>query len=78
MKVGVLPEGGEVTVFGMSVDYCQDGDTNSSAGDQILTIEAVGGSGDEPYFVISTERWAVDKLEDLIALLTDFQKRMNL
>lgn len=76
MKVGVLPEGQEITAFTMSATYCQEGDTNHSGEMQELRIEIEGGI-DDPYFVISTERWAVDDLDDIIVLLQDFKKRIS-
>ena len=44
---------------------------------QELVIE-IGDAGAGAYYVIKTERWAFDEIDDLIILLNDFKKRANL
>ena len=66
----------KVGVTEVTVSYCQDGDSNSGAFQllEVKTEDAGGGS----FFVIKTERWAFDKIDDLINILNDFKKRINI
>ena len=56
--------------------YCQDPDGNDPNIDEIqelnINVEDCGG-GD--YFVIKTDRWAFDTIEDLIDLLQKFKTK---
>lgn len=54
-------------VEGWTKAYSQDGDT-CSAEVQDIEIEQVDGGGG-PYWVIKTDRWAIDYLDELVDLL---------
>jgi len=57
--------------------YYQEGDTNSDtpSGDNIITFEMEGIGFDMGYFVIKTERWAFDDIDEFVSLLQDFKDR---
>jgi len=62
----------------LAVSYSQlpdhsDDLTDLSQEIKIFTRDAGGGI----YFVIKTERWAFDSIEDFVDLLKDFQNRLN-
>lgn len=66
----------KVRIEEMSIQYSQDGD---SCDGEIQDIEIkTNDAGGGKYFVIKTERWAVDNVNELKLLLNDFTKRLNL
>lgn len=82
IKTTPYPKGDEVGIAKMSITYIQTTDSNCEYQDvpQELTIttEDIPTDDDcEYYFVISTERWAIDNPEDLTELLTDFKNRLK-
>lgn len=70
-----VPLDDELLVGGMSVQYLQGGDTID--GDiQTLEIKAEDGEGGL-FYVIKTERWAFDSIDELKRVLEDFEKRIK-
>ena len=59
----------------VSVEYTQEADSNSE-GLQLLEV-STEDAGDGVYYVLKTERWAFDNLNDLINVLKDFEKRLS-
>jgi uncharacterized protein YfdQ (DUF2303 family) len=64
-----------VAVTKVTVEYTQDADSNSNEIQflKVSTEDAGGGI----YYVIKTERWAFDNIDDLIKVLNDFEKRLS-
>ena len=64
-----------VAVNKVCVEYTQEADDNSSEVQllEISTEDAGGGA----YYILKTERWAFDNLNDLIKVLQDFEKRLS-
>jgi hypothetical protein len=64
-----------VAVNKVCVEYTQEADDNSSEVQllEISTEDAGGGV----YYILKTERWAFDDLNDLIKVLQDFEKRLS-
>jgi len=64
-----------VAVNKVCVEYTQEADDNSSEVQllEISTEDAGGGV----YYILKTERWAFDNLNDLIKVLQDFEKRLS-
>ena len=52
--------------------FTQDTDCCSSE-DQFITIKTQNGGGGD-YFVVNTDRWAFDCIEDLVRILYEFKK----
>lgn len=50
--------------FVQKADYC------GNDGDQRLEIQQLDGGGG-PYWVLSTRRWAIDSIEDLVQILRE-------
>ena len=50
------------------LEFKQEGDTCESLDEQTLLIEACD-CGDGFYYVIKTDRWAFDKIDELVELL---------
>ena len=67
----------KVGVTEVTVTYCQDGDSNASNDFQRLEVKTEDAGGGS-FFVIKTDRWAFDKIDDLINILNDFKKRINI
>lgn len=78
----------EIGIEKMSITYCQEDDTNHGSkdgDDQRITIEtedaivsredAIKGNG--YYFVIKTDRWAIEGENDLAFLIRDFKSRLK-
>jgi len=55
----------------------QDADSNSDtpSGDNMITLEMEGIGFEMGYFVIKTERWAFDDIDEFVSLLQDFKDR---
>jgi hypothetical protein len=64
-----------VAVNKVSVEYTQEADSNSD-GLQLLEV-STEDAGAGVYYVLKTERWAFDNLNDLIKVLNDFEKRLS-
>lgn len=64
-----------IAVNKVSVEYTQEADSNSE-GLQLLEISTEDAGGGV-YYVLKTERWAFDNLNDLIKVLNDFEKRLS-
>lgn len=58
----------------MTVKYSQEPDAFDDEPEQYLEIETCDAGGGD-YYVITTKRWAVNEIDELIALLHDFKKR---
>ena len=59
------------------ITYSQDNDcTDDNDTGQFLTIRTDNG-GDEDFFIIETERWSIDNIDDLIETLEDFKTKYN-
>lgn len=59
-----------VAVNKVNVEYTQEADSKQFL--EVSTEDAGGGV----YYVLKTERWAFDNLNDLIKVLNDFEKRL--
>ena len=77
IKLGFPDETNKLTLSSVSAEYLQESDDISSNADiqslQINTEDAGAGV----YFVIKTERWAFDSIQELIDVLQDFQKKIG-
>ena len=60
----------------MAIIYSQDKDSCSSEIIQSLEIKTQNAGG--IYYVIKTDRWAFENIEELKDIITDFQKRFTL
>ncbi len=63
-------------VSNVKVDYTQDADSMSADDFQTLSVEATDAGGGW-FFVIQTERWAFDNIDEFVKILKDFQKRVG-
>jgi len=71
----------ETKIKGVDVDvkyevtYSQESDSADDSNDfQFLKINNHNEGGGD-YYIIETERWAVNEIDELIELLNDFKKR---
>ena len=64
-----------ITVTKYTKQYSQPEDTGgrTAVDDQYLDVE-INDSGDGHYYVIKTERWAFDSIDDLVGVIEDFVK----
>jgi len=60
----------------LKLTFVQDADSESDShfADQELEI-AIENGGGEDYYIIKTDRWAFDKIDDLIVLLKKFKDK---
>jgi len=71
-----LPSGEEIAIESASISYSQQCDDNFDGfQDLIVSTEEQGGG---KYFVIKTERWAFNNIEEFVELLEDFKKRAGI
>lgn len=60
----------------ISIEYTQPADSNSDDIQMLRISTEDAGAGH--YYVIETERWAFDDLNELMEVLQDFKKRLEL
>ena len=61
----------------LEVTYSQDNDCVDGGEDgQFITIKTENGGGGD-FFVLETERWAIDNIEELIETLKDFKSKYD-
>jgi len=81
MKTGLPDENKHVTLYDIKIKYTQPADGNNDTGDDIQELrvktETNHGSEDDYYFVIETNRWAFDEIDEVIELLKDFKNRFK-
>jgi hypothetical protein len=53
--------------------FAQDADCNSTE-DQFLTIKTDNGGGGD-FYVIETERWAFDSIDELVEIINKFKEK---
>lgn len=76
IKTDDFPEGKEVVMCEAKLEYTQECDEVS---DDYQRLEiSTGSQGGGMYFVIKTERWAFDDIDDLIAVLNDFKEKTKI
>ena len=69
----------EPALMAIKCEYFQERDGNSETGnDNSIEIWTEEAGTDEPYIVFKTERFAVDDIDELISIFTDFKKRYDL
>ena len=71
---GIDGKQGTPNLVQLSATYHQEADSNGEE-DQTLVISTQESMGN-PYFIIQTERWALDNVDELIAILNDFKNRL--
>lgn len=77
-----FPEAGDNTIqlYKLSATYCQEGDcAQEGCDDQELVIETANGGfcEDDIFYVISTDRWAINDEDDLLEIIKDFKRRLH-
>ena len=75
INTGFFSESSPIAVESVKVNYWQDADTNSHESQSLELSTEESGSG--IYFVLKTERWAFDNIEQLVSVLQDFQSRLG-
>ena len=71
-----LPNENEIVVSDIKVTYLQKSDGNDVNDIQELNL-STSDNGGGTYFIIETERWAFDDLNDLINIFNDFKQRFS-
>ena len=77
-----FPEAGDNTIQlrKLSATYCQEGDcAQDGCDDQELVIETANGGTceDDIFFVIKTDRWAINDPNDIAVIMKDFKRRLH-
>ena len=67
-----------VMIDDVSIDYRQNGDCTQDGADvQTITIKTEN-NGTTRFIVLSTSRWSISGIDDLIGILNDFKARAGL
>lgn len=75
IKIGFFLESNPIAVESVRANYWQDSDTNGHDSQSLELSTEEGGGGF--YFVLKTERWAFDNIEEFVSVLKDFQGRLS-
>jgi acyl-CoA-binding protein len=79
MNKGYEYDHNNTSLLKLSASYAQGSDSEDDLNrDQTLDIWTENAGNDEPYLVFKTERWAIDDVDELVALLNDFKSRYDL
>jgi len=77
IEYGTPTAGSEVSIYEFSAKYIQERDDCDSGDDlqelSIITQDAGGGV----YYVIETQRWSFNDVNELVAVIEDFKNRLN-
>jgi hypothetical protein len=65
-------------LMGITAKYFQEEDTLSDGFGQEIEISAVSSDFRDFYFIIKTERWAINDVDEMIELLNDFKARLEM
>lgn len=79
MKIleGKFPENNDVGLYSLKAEYVQNADCCDNQDNiQSLHIETQN-NGVDNFYIIKTERWAIDDSNDLVTVINDFKKRFN-
>lgn len=69
----------EIGIESVKIIYHQEPDTNSNSDEwQFLEISTDTADGTEFYFNLKTDRWSINDVDELITVLEDFKRRVNL
>jgi len=69
----------ESALMKIRCEYMQEQDSESDTQiDNTLEIWTENAGTDEPYLCFKTERFAVDDIDELISIFTDFKSRYDL
>lgn len=74
METG-LPSGNKTTLFETKCQYLQEADAEANSGDMNTLFIETCNAGDGTYYVIETERFAFDNIEEIVEILNDFIER---
>lgn len=66
-----------IKIEDMSISYSQEGDSCGEDSIQDLEIKTQDAGGGV-YYVIKTERWAIENISELKDIFADFEKRFKL
>jgi len=58
----------------LMIKYTQKGDDASNGEPQVLEV-STEDNGAGIYYVLKTKRWAIDDIDELVEILTDFKNR---
>lgn len=64
-------------IVGGELTYAQPGESITMSGVELLTVTH-RDEGAGAFFVIKTDGWAFDKIEELVAVLQDAAQRLNI
>lgn len=71
---GNFPKNGNIVCHKVSAQYLQEDDNSDNMNELHIETENQG-AGD--YFIIKTERWLFDDIDEMIRLLTHFKNKKN-
>jgi hypothetical protein len=73
-KTGGLLKEDDIMIEGGLIRYSQKDDDSDGYQDIELSI---GDQGGGKYFIVKTERWAFNDIDEFVQLLQDFKKRVG-
>ena len=77
VETGILKDD-VISIDEASITYLQGPDNNSASDEeQAITISA-DNNGVARYISIKTDRWSINDVDDLVAIINDFKKRVML
>jgi len=83
-KISIIPDGldNNPVLYSMEAKYiqnkdCSDPTSNESFQELTINIENCTDKEKDMFFIIKTDRWAFDSVDDLIAILEDYKQRLK-
>lgn len=75
MKTKEYPEGGEIVINEITVNYSQESELSNQENNLKLSIHHQGAGF---YFVMETSRWTFDNIAQLEQVISDFKSKANI
>lgn len=74
-KTKEYPEGSEIVLNEISVNYSQVNENETDTDDNLKLSICHQGAGF--YYVLESKRWAFNNIDELVKILNDFQAKAN-
>ena len=75
-KTELYPEGDDTVITGITVNYSQMSEKNADDTNDLELSICNQGAGF--YFVMKTDRWAFNNVDELLELIQDFKNKANI
>lgn len=78
-KSGYSIDDDTIGISKMSIEYIQNADCEAENQDDVQVLEiSTEHNGSDFYYILKTDRWAIDNVSEMKQIIEDFESRLNL